>query len=129
MSRTLISFKDVTIAYLTGGLEGVIAEHQRGASQDTLLRALNELQTNSQPCGDLASYVAEVSGQGEGLETSGNRGRSAPQVGESRTYRAQQVGEADPFVRVPVSLMGVDKGGEVVTTFNPDGTVTLSREG
>ena len=128
MSRTLISFKDVTIAYLTRGLEGAIAEHQRGASEDTLIRALNELQGNSQECSDFASYVHEATG-GIESETRGSRGRAAPQVGESRTYLAQQVGEADPFIRVPVSLMGVDKGGEVVTTFNEDGTVTLSREG
>jgi len=51
-------------------------------------------------------------------ESSGERGRPAAKVGESRGYKVQQVGDSDPFIRLPVSLLGLEKGGVATVTFD-----------
>lgn len=51
----------------------------------------------------------------------GERGRPAAKVGDSRTYKVQQVGDGDPFIRLPVALLGAVKGGTVTVTFGRDG--------
>jgi hypothetical protein len=51
-------------------------------------------------------------------ESSGERGRPAAKVGESRGYKVQQVGDSDPFIRLPVSLLGLAKGGVATVTFD-----------
>jgi hypothetical protein len=48
----------------------------------------------------------------------GERGRPAAKIGESRSYKVQQVGESDPFIRLPVSLLGLAKGGSATVTFD-----------
>ncbi len=48
----------------------------------------------------------------------GERGRPAAKVGESRGYKVQQVGDSDPFIRLPVSLLGLGKGGVATVTFD-----------
>ncbi len=48
----------------------------------------------------------------------GERGRPAAKVGESRGYKVQQVGDSDPFIRLPVSLLGLAKGGTATVTFD-----------
>lgn len=50
-------------------------------------------------------------------ESSGERGRPAAKVGESRGYRVQQVGDSDPFIRLPVSLLGLGKGATATVVF------------
>jgi hypothetical protein len=57
----------------------------------------------------------------------GERGRPAPMLGASRKYRAQQVGDdGDVFIRLPVSLLGLQKGQDVTVTFGHDG-ITVTR--
>jgi hypothetical protein len=53
-----------------------------------------------------------------GDDTPGERGRPAAKVGESRGYKVQQVGDSDPFIRLPVSLLGLGKGGVATVTFD-----------
>lgn len=55
----------------------------------------------------------------------GERGRPAARLGDTRAYRAQQVGDdGDVFVRLPVGLLGARKGQSVAVTFN-DGSITV----
>jgi hypothetical protein len=48
----------------------------------------------------------------------GERGRPSAKIGESRGYKVQQVGDSDPFIRLPVSLLGLAKGGTATVTFD-----------
>jgi hypothetical protein len=54
----------------------------------------------------------------------GERGRPAAKVGESRSYKVQQVGDGDAFIRLPVSLLGLAKGGVATVTFG-NGTIMV----
>jgi hypothetical protein len=51
-------------------------------------------------------------------ESSGERGRPAAKVGDVRGYKVQQVGDSDPFIRLPVSLLGLAKGQTATVTFD-----------
>jgi hypothetical protein len=59
-----------------------------------------------------------------GDDAPGERGRPAAKVGESRAYKVQQVGESDPFIRLPVSLLGLAKGSTATVTFDR-GVITV----
>ena len=52
-----------------------------------------------------------------GDDAPGERGRPAAKIGDSRSYKVQQVGEMDPFIRLPVSLLGLGKGQTATVTF------------
>ena len=51
-------------------------------------------------------------------ESSGERGRPTAKVGESRTYRVQEVNDSGAFIRLPVGLLGLAKGGVATVTFD-----------
>lgn len=51
-------------------------------------------------------------------ESSGERGRPAARVGESRQYRVQEVNDSGAFIRLPVGLLGLAKGGVATVTFD-----------
>jgi hypothetical protein len=112
--RKVISFKDVQIAYLLDGLDGVerlLKGHKAPAG--VLKRALRELKSQGSDTRELESYVAEKFG-------STGRGRSVPQVGEERRYKAQQIKSGAPFLRLPLNTLGVRKGKQVRVRFEDD---------
>src|SRR5688572_30194529 len=83
--RTVVSFKDVQIAYLLDGISGVEKLVASRKSAGTIIRrALRELKQQGRSVDALESYVGEKYG-------SGGRGRSMPGVGEERKYKAQQI--------------------------------------
>jgi hypothetical protein len=53
-----------------------------------------------------------------GDDAPGERGRPAAKVGDTRAYKVQQVGDSDPFIRLPVSLLGLAKGQTATVTFD-----------
>jgi len=59
-----------------------------------------------------------------GDDAPGQRGRPAAKVGDVRAYKVQQVGETDPFIRLPVSLLGLAKGATATVTF-ADGQIIV----
>ena len=72
-------------------------------------------------------------GQGRNVETlqkyvderygSSGRGRAMPNVGEERKYKAQQIGDGGTFLRLPLTPIGVKKGGVVKVRFESDRVV------
>jgi hypothetical protein len=60
-----------------------------------------------------------------GDDAPGQRGRPAAKVGDVRAYKVQQVGETDPFIRLPVSLLGLAKGATASVTF-ADGKIIVT---
>jgi hypothetical protein len=59
-----------------------------------------------------------------GSDAPGERGRPGAKIGDHRSYKVQQVGESDPFIRLPVSLLGAVKGGVVSVHFE-NGMITV----
>ena len=115
--RQIVSFKDVQIAYLLDGISGVEKLLSGRKSAGTIIRrALRELKAQGRSVDALESYVSEKFG-------SGGRGRSMPAIGEERKYKAQQIGEHGAFLRLPLTPLGVKKGGTVRVRFEADRVV------
>lgn len=110
--RTTVSFKDVQIAYLMDGVTGVERLVAGGtASKSTVRRALVDLKEGGRDVQELEAWVANHIG-------APGRGRSAPVIGETRAYKAQQVKTGGPFLRLPLDVLGVEKGGLVTVSFD-----------
>lgn len=112
--RSTVSFKDVQIAYLCSGI-GPIEQlyNKRLASINTIRRALHQLKTNGSPVESLESWFSENFG-------AGIRGRAAPQAGQERVYRAQQIKTTGTFLRLPLSALAIGKGETVSVKFEKD---------
>ena len=114
IKRTLISFKDIQIAYLIEGIEGVerlIRGRKNIAS--LLRRAVKELKAAGKKTDTLDKYIAENHGPG-------TRGRAVPISGQERLYKAQKIHAGGPFLRLPLAPLGTDKGGYVRVRFERD---------
>ncbi|MBM4281262.1 MAG: hypothetical protein FJ137_11070 [Deltaproteobacteria bacterium] len=112
--RSIVSFKDLQIAYLLdgiGGVEKLVAGRKNAGS--ILKRALKEMTEQGRNVETLQAYVAERYG-------SSGRGRAMPNVGEERRYKAQQIGDGGTFLRLPLTPIGVKKGGVVKVRFEAD---------
>ena len=77
-----------------------------------LFRSLLDGQPEDQKA--LEALRSELFGEGG----SGERGRPAAKLGESRTYRVQEVNDSGAFIRLPVGLLGLAKGGTATVTFD-----------
>lgn len=112
--RSIVSFKDLQIAYLLdgiGGVEKLVAGRKNAGS--ILKRALKEMADQGRNVETLQAYVNERYG-------SSGRGRAMPNVGEERKYKAQQIGDGGTFLRLPLTPIGVKKGGVVKVRFEAD---------
>lgn len=108
-----ISVKDVIVAYTLRGVDGLNALDL--AHKNHLLRkaiAFCRTEGNESVASALVEYANE-----RGIVIWSGRGRGIPQEGNTRSYKAQQLGEADPFIRLPVSALGAKKGQAVTVSF------------
>ena len=112
--RKVISYKDVQIAYLLDGVNGVerLIRGRKSAGA-VVKRALRELKAQGNDARDLEDLVAERFG-------STGRGRAVPQAGEERRYKAQQVKNGVPFLRLPLNTLSIMKGKQVRVRFDDD---------
>lgn len=112
--RSTFSFKDVQIAYLMNGLPSIEAIHREGSvSSATIRRALTQLRTGGREVTSLEKWISDNLGMGI-------RGRAAPQAGQERVYRAQQIKTSGPFLRLPLGALSVNKGEVVSVRFEKD---------
>jgi hypothetical protein len=100
-----------------GGLQKIWASGN--VSKTTVRRAIKELQESTKNTDELRSWVSENIGAIA-------RGRTAPKPGETRTYKAQQIKNGGPFLRLPLDSLEINKGGSVRVSFE-DGQITVRR--
>mgnify|MGYP003151801846 CR=1 FL=1 len=112
------NFKDVQICYILEGIEG-IAKLAPLPGKKTLIQAVNGLTSRGLECDDLLSFTASNYPVGNG------RGRASIAIGESRTYKVQNVKGSGAFIRLPLSTLKVKKGDVVTVTFK-DGSVNVA---
>lgn len=114
LKRSLISFKDIQIAYLLddiAGVERLIASRKNPGP--LLRRALKELIKSGKKTESLEKYILAHHG-------TGSRGRSIPISGQERIYRAQKLAAGTAFLRLPLAPLGTLKGGKVRVLFEND---------
>jgi hypothetical protein len=96
------------------GLPSIEAIHKEGnASSATIRRALTQLRTGGREVTSLEKWIHDNLGMGV-------RGRAAPQAGQERVYRAQQIKTSGPFLRLPLGALSVNKGEVVSVRFEKD---------
>jgi len=112
--------KDFTIAFFTGGVEGVREKaEENDTARVTLEKSSAELQAIGQDVTQLNAMILEMYGEkGEG------RGRTPASIGEIRGYKVQQVKDGEVFIKLPVSLLNVLKGNKVQVYFK-DGHIVV----
>ena len=112
--RKLVSYKDIQIAFLMNGVDGVKQIWDSGnASKATVRRAVKLLQGTSSDTTELERWLADTVG-------AVGRGRTAPKAGETRSYKAQQIKNGSPFLRLPLDSLGIEKGATVRVRFDDD---------
>jgi hypothetical protein len=111
-----ITSKDLEIAFLIGQLDGVndlLDTAGKVPGKKVFTQALTSLDSKGLETAELAEFITELfpaSGKG--------RGKQQPVNGETRFYSVQKVKNSAPFIRLPLSIMGVERGQEVAVTFN-----------
>ena len=123
--KVRVTAQNVAFLALTEGTDAVSALHAKPGCEiapATFDAAVNLLASQPETAAALSAMRADLFGD----DAPGERGRPAAKVGESRTYKVQQVGDGDPFIRLPVSLLNAVKGGTVTVTFGRDGITVKS---
>ena len=117
--KVRVTAQSVAFLALTEGVAAVTRLHNSPGSEiaaATFDSAVDLLASQPEVAASLAAIRSDLLGDGE----PGARGRPAAKVGDSRAYKVQQVGEMDPFIRLPVSLLGLAKGQSATVTFEDD---------
>lgn len=120
-----VSYKDVMILLLSEGLSAVEAAFNDGTFSSHNIRvAVDHLAVRMpRQAEDLSKFLDRVA------PTRPHRGRIAPQTGDERDYKAQQVNDTDPYLRLPLSTLGVKKGDVVRVRFEADRLVVIKKAG
>lgn len=116
-----VTAQDVVLALTLDGIDGVRDLHARdGIALATFDKAGAFLAEKGRDEDRLT--LAELSDELYPDQGTGERGRPAARIGETRTYSVQQVGDGGLFFRCPVDLLpGVRKGASVRVTFTAEG--------
>ena len=121
--KVRVTAQQVAFLMLTEGAASVEKLHHKPGCEiapATFDGAVELLASQPQQREALEALRAQILGDG----APGERGRPAAKVGDSRDYKTQQVGDSDPFVRLPVGLLGALKGQTVTVTFG-NGVITV----
>ena len=115
--KVRVTAQSVAFVALTEGVDAVLAMHAKPGHEiapATFQGALDLLAGQPETASALEALRSELFGEGG----TGERGRPAAKIGESRTYRVQEVNDSGAFIRLPVGLLGLAKGGTATVTFD-----------
>lgn len=119
--KDTVQAKDVVITMMLDGIDGVQdLYNNKGFTKavcNTAAKLLDEKKQDTL-ADALRDFAADTFGSG-----TGQRGKSAVKVGESREYSVQQVKDGDLFIRLPVGLLDVTKSAKVLVSFTDTGIV------
>ena len=114
--KVRVTSQQVAFLMLTEGADGVTRLNDKPGCEiapATFDGAVELLASQPQQREALEALRAQILGD----DAPGERGRPAAKVGDSRAYKVQQVNDSDPFIRLPVSLLGLAKGQSATVTF------------
>ena len=121
--KVRVTAQSVAFLALTEGVAAVTRLHNTPGSEiaaATFDSAVDLLASQPEVAASLVALRSDLFGDDE----PGARGRPAAKVGDSRAYKVQQVNDTDPFIRLPVSLLGLAKGSTATVTFE-DGRIIV----
>jgi hypothetical protein len=141
-TRTMVEKKDAQMAYMLEGLDGVKALNDtvrdnpanydkdgkpRNISKKVLWEAVDHLSEKGKGRFDLdplTEWIESIYG-----ERHEGQGKTPPQVGDTRTYKAQQLATGDCFLRLPIGPLDVEKGAGLRVTFKKGSILVENEEG
>lgn len=132
--RKRVNFKEVALEAILHGMDAVRELHRTtecGVARNTLNQAAKDLRERGTRAPDHTEQMETLAGELEALAVElhgekGTVGRSPLALGVTKEYKVQKVKEDDPFLRLPVDLLGVDKGRMLkVTPVVRDGEVVI----
>ena len=121
--KVRVTSQQVAFLMLTEGADGVTRLNDKPGCEiapATFDGAIDLLASQPQQREALEALRAQILGD----DAPGERGRPAAKVGDSRSYKVQQVNDSDPFIRLPVSLLGLAKG-QSATVFFDNGVIRV----
>jgi len=111
--NTRIQNSAIQIAFLVHGMDGVQAMTADNVpAKATFQLAIDSLENLGQDVSPLIAFMDTLHPAGDG-----SRGRSAPEVGDTRTYKAQVVKDGAPFLRLPLDTLKAMKGENITVAF------------
>jgi len=111
--NTRIQNSAIQIAFLVHGMDGVQAMTADSVpAKATFQLAIDSLENLGQDVSPLIAFMDTLHPAGDG-----SRGRSAPEVGDTRTYKAQVVKDGAPFLRLPLDTLKAMKGENITVAF------------
>jgi hypothetical protein len=116
-----ISVKDLVVAFTLKGDNG-LDDLKLTDKAHLLRRAITycaESQVSHSVRDGLLAYA-----HSRGISVWSGRGRGAPEIGETRSYKAQQVTDQDPFIRLPLKSLNITKG-QIVTASFKNGSILV----
>ena len=120
-----VTADDIVMSFLLEGssaVQALLVDHTNPA--DVLSKAMQKIKAKNEhqnvtDLQDMRSAFLKAKG-------SGSRGAKALEVGASKVYSTQRVGEqGDLFIRLPVSLLVSHKGAQVEVEACNDGTLRV----
>jgi hypothetical protein len=121
-NKKRVTAQDVAMLMLVGGgVEAVTRLHESaGIVAGTFDKAVELLAASPEN----ADALADLRDSLFASEGTGARGRPAVAIGQTRTYRVQEVGDTGAFIRLPVGLLGLEKGQTATVSFE-NGKITV----
>ena len=124
MAGQKFTYVNLTNLFLLSGVKGVEARHNdvKAIPRATFEKAIGHLtaqgaEAKAKTLTNAMERLAPPAAPGPG------KGRRAPEVGDTRDYSTQQTGSGT-FVRIPVEMLGAEKGDCVRAVFQ-DGEIKL----
>lgn len=117
-----VTGNDVALAMLVGGGCDAVRElHNKSEiAPATFAKAVVLLEARPETAAELSELAEELCPAG-----TGQRGRPSVAIGDTRSYRTQEVGDTGCFIRLPVGLLGAAKGEPVKVAFSA-GKITVT---
>lgn len=115
----MATYKDVLISLLVDGVDAVKQSFDEGRYSKALIRRAADslLERDADPNEETLEFLEWADDATKPCV----RGRAKPLPGERRTYKVQDISDGDPFIRLPVSNLGVKKGDAVEVYVSPIG--------
>ncbi len=123
-----VTHKDLTIAFYLSGISEVA---RMVANHTNATEVLGKVSDQIRAKGQDSSEIDALRDTFADANVPGQRGRKPVAVGESRSFKVQQIedkttGEmGDTFLRLPVGPLNVPKGASILATYE-DGRIVLT---
>ena len=125
MQNKKVNYQTVALCFLTAGVDAtrtLLLSEAVSNPYTMALKAATQINTMGGDAGELNKLVKELEPENLGV----GKGRTRLSNGDLRLYKAQQIGDGDLFIKLPVSHLVAEKGAKV-QVFVDGGVLRVTR--